>query len=173
VGKDLRQLAVKALLYAMIGILIYVMVRFEFKYAATSVFALFHDVFVCLGLIALTGREISLNVIAAILTLVGYSINDTIVVFDRIREERKFMRKSTLMEVIDSSINHTLSRTTLTSFTTLLVVLALFFLGGEVINDFAFVMIVGIIFGTYSSIFVAAPLVIDWPSKRAIAKVKR
>ena len=128
--------------------------------------ALLHDVAITLGAIALTGRELSVPVVAAILTIVGYSINDTIVVFDRIREDRKLMRKSTYGEIINTSINQTFSRTLLTSATTLMVIAALYFLGGEVINDFAFVMLVGVISGTYSSIFIASPILLDWPSKR-------
>lgn len=167
VGADLKKVAIKALIFAMIGICLYVSLRFEFRFAITGIIALVHDVLVSIGLIAITGREISLPVIAALLTIVGYSINDTIVLFDRIREDRKFMRKSTQEEIINASINQTLSRTVLTSLTTLFVVFALFVFGGKVINDFSFVLLVGIIAGTYSSIFIATPLLIDWPSKRA------
>ncbi|MFH1412260.1 MAG: protein translocase subunit SecD [Candidatus Omnitrophota bacterium] len=166
VGADLRQAAVKAMLFAMIGICIYISFRFEFRFAITAIIALIHDVAVSLGLIAFTGREISLPVIAALLTIVGYSINDTIVLFDRIREDRKLMRKAGQEEIINTSINQTLSRTVLTSLTTLLVVLALFLFGGTVIHDFSFVLLVGVIVGTYSSIFIASPLLIDWPSRR-------
>ncbi len=167
IGKDLREKAIKAVIFAMIGICLYVSFRFEFRFAIAAIVALFHDVFICLGAIALTGRELSIPVVAALLTVVGYSINDTIVVFDRIREDRKLMRKATYKEIINTSINQTFSRTLLTSLTTLVVVSALYFLGGEVINDFAFVMLVGIISGTYSSIFIASPILLDWPSKRA------
>ena len=167
VGADLRKAAVKALIFAMVGICLYISFRFEFRFAITAIIALAHDVLVALGMIALTGREISLPVIAALLTIVGYSINDTIVLFDRIREDRKFMRKSTQEEIINTSINQTLSRTVLTSLTTLLVVLALFIFGGKVINDFSFVLMIGVVVGTYSSIFIASPLLIDWPGKRA------
>jgi preprotein translocase SecF subunit len=167
VGEDLRNAAFKAFLYAMIGICIYISLRFEFRFAITAIIALLHDLLVSLGMIALTGREISLPVIAALLTIVGYSINDTIVLFDRIREDRKFMRKASQEEIINASINQTLSRTTLTSFTTLLVVVALFVFGGKVINDFAFVLLVGVIVGTYSSIFIASPLLLDWPGRKA------
>ncbi|MFH1846917.1 MAG: protein translocase subunit SecD [Candidatus Omnitrophota bacterium] len=166
VGADLRMAAIKALIFAMIGICLYISFRFEFRFAITAIIALVHDVLVSVGMIALTGREISLPVIAALLTIVGYSINDTIVLFDRIREDRKFMRKADPGEIINASINQTLSRTVLTSLTTLLVVFALFFFGGKVINDFSFVLLVGILVGTYSSIFIASPLLIDWPSKR-------
>ena len=167
IGKDLRGKAIKAVIFAMVGICIYISFRFEFRFAVAAIAALLHDVLICLGAIALTGRELSIPVVAALLTIVGYSINDTIVVFDRIREDRKLMRKATYKEIINTSINQTLSRTLLTSLTTLMVVLALYFLGGEVINDFAFVMLVGVITGTYSSIFIASPILIDWPSKRA------
>ncbi|OGW75596.1 MAG: hypothetical protein A2Z72_08535 [Omnitrophica bacterium RBG_13_46_9] len=171
IGKDLREKALKAVLFAMLGICIYISFRFEFRFAIAAIVALLHDVLISLGALALTNREISIPVIAALLTIVGYSINDTIVVFDRIREDRKLMRKATYPEIINTSINQTLSRTLLTSLTTLVVVLALYFFGGEVINDFAFVMLVGVIVGTYSSVFVASPILIDWPSKRV--KVKR
>lgn len=166
VGEDLRRAAVKALLFAMAGICLYISVRFEFRFAITAIIALAHDVLVALGMIALTGREISLPVIAALLTIVGYSINDTIVLFDRIREDRKFMRKADPAEIINTSINQTLSRTVLTSLTTLFVVLALFLFGGKVINDFSFVLLIGVVVGTYSSIFIASPLLIDWPTRK-------
>jgi len=172
VGEDLRRAAVKALIFAMVGICLYISFRFEFRFAVTAIIALIHDVLVSLGLIALTGREISLPVVAALLTIVGYSINDTIVLFDRIREDRKFMRKSTPEEIINTSINQTLSRTVLTSLTTLLVVLSLFIFGGEVINDFSFVLLVGVLVGTYSSIFIASPLLVDWPSRKMSGKRK-
>ncbi len=166
IGKDLREKALWALFYAMIGICVYISFRFELRFALAAIAALFHDVLVCLGAIAITGREVSLPVIAALLTIVGYSINDTIVVFDRIREDRRLMRKSDYKTIINTSINQTLSRTILTSLTTLLVVLSLYFLGGEVINDFAFVLMVGVLVGTYSSIFIASPILIDWPGRR-------
>ncbi len=170
VGADLRKVAVKALIFAMIGICLYISFRFEFRFAITAIIALIHDVLVSLGIIAFTGREISLPVVAALLTIVGYSINDTIVLFDRIREDRKFMRKAGEEEIINTSINQTLSRTVLTSLTTLLVVLALFIFGGKVINDFSFVLMIGVLVGTYSSIFIASPLLIDWPSRRVSRK---
>jgi len=170
VGEDLRRAAIKAMIFAMIGICIYISFRFEFRFAITAIIALIHDVLVAVGMLAITGREISLPVIAALLTIVGYSINDTIVLFDRIREDRKFMRKASQEEIINTSINQTLSRTTLTSLTTLLVVLALFLFGGKVINDFSFVLLIGVIVGTYSSIFIASPLLIDWPGRRVARK---
>ncbi|MFH1552551.1 MAG: protein translocase subunit SecD [Candidatus Omnitrophota bacterium] len=170
VGADLRRAAIKALLFAMVGICLYISFRFEFRFAITAIIALIHDVLVALGMIALTGREISLPVIAALLTIVGYSINDTIVLFDRIREDRKFMRKAGQDEIINTSINQTLSRTVLTSLTTLLVVLALYIFGGKVINDFSFVLMVGVVVGTYSSIFIASPLLIDWPGRKVVRR---
>ena len=166
IGKDLKEKALWAFFYAMIGICVYISFRFEFKFAIAAIAALFHDLLVCFGAIAVTGREISLPVIAALLTVVGYSINDTIVVFDRIREGRRLMRKADYNTIINMSINQTLGRTVLTSLTTLLVVATLYLLGGEVINDFAFVLMVGIVVGTYSSIFIASPILVDWPGRR-------
>lgn len=166
VGHDLRGKALMALFYAMLGICLYIAFRFEFKFAICAIIALLHDVLVTIGFFSLTGREISLPVIAALLTVVGYSLNDTIVVFDRIREDSKLMRKADYKTVVNTSINQTLSRTILTSLTTLLVVMALYFFGGEVINDFAFALLVGVLVGTYSSIFVASPILIDWHKGR-------
>ncbi len=166
VGKDLRGKAVKALGIAIIFMVIYISLRFEFRFAVAAIVALLHDLLICLGAISLTHREISAPVIAALLTIVGYSINDTIVVFDRIREDRKLMRRASYKEIINTSINQTLSRTLITSLTTLAVILSLYFLGGEVIRTFAFVLMVGVIVGTYSSIFIASPILIDWPSKK-------
>jgi SecD/SecF fusion protein len=166
VGEDLRRKALLALFYAIIGICIYISFRFEFRFAIAAIIALAHDVLVSVGALSLTGRQLSLPVIAALLTIVGYSINDTIVIFDRIREDRRLMRKADYKTIINTSINQTLSRTLLTSLTTLLVVLALYVLGGEVINDFAFTLMVGVLVGTYSSVFVASPLLLDWPHFR-------
>jgi SecD/SecF fusion protein len=166
VGKDLRGKAIKALGIAILFMVVYISLRFEFRFAVAAIVALLHDLLITLGAISLTHREISAPVIAALLTIVGYSINDTIVVFDRIREDRKLMRRVTYKEIINASINQTLSRTILTSLTTLAVILSLYFLGGEVINTFAFVLMVGVIVGTYSSIFIASPILIDWPSKK-------
>ncbi len=166
VGKDLTAKAIKALLFALIGICIYISIRFEFRFAIAAIVALFHDILITAGALSLTGREFSVPVIAALLTVVGYSINDTIVIFDRIREDTRLMRKSNYPQIINASINQTLSRTLITSLTTLLVVGALFFLGGAVINDFAFVLLVGIVVGTYSSIFVASPILVDWRRRK-------
>lgn len=160
VGADLRRQAVFATLYALGGILIYIAFRFEWIYGAAAVFAVFHDTLITLGLFSIFNREINLTVIAALLTLVGYSVNDTIVVFDRVRENLKIRRRDELQRIMNDSINQTLSRTILTSGLTFLTVLALFIFGGEIINHFAFAMVVGIIIGTYSSIAIAAPLVL-------------
>ncbi len=166
-GKDLRRNAILALLFALIGILIYISYRFEFRFAVAAIIALFHDVLITVGLLSLTGRELSMPVFAALLTIVGYSLNDTIVVFDRIRENIKFMTRDDYQTIINFSINQTLSRTILTSFTTFIVVLLLYLLGGVVIQDFAFALVVGVIVGTYSSIFVASPILIEWQLNKA------
>jgi len=166
VGGDLRRGAVMATLYALIGILIYIAFRFEWIYGAAAVFAVFHDALVTLGFFSLFNYEINLTVIAALLTLVGYSVNDTIVVFDRVRENLKTRRRDDFETILNDSINQTLSRTILTSGLTLLTVLALFIFGGEIINNFAFAMVVGIIVGTYSSVAVAAPLVLIYANAR-------
>jgi len=160
VGDDLRRQAVSATIYALVGILIYIAFRFEWIYGAAAVFAVFHDTLVTLGLFSLFNYEINLTVIAALLTLVGYSVNDTIVVFDRVRENLKTRRRDDFETVLNDSINQTLSRTILTSGLTFLTVIALFLFGGEIINNFAFAMVIGIIVGTYSSVAVAAPLVL-------------
>jgi preprotein translocase subunit SecF len=169
VGDDLKSQAVFATLYALGGILIYIAFRFEWIYGAAAVFAVFHDTLVTLGLFSLFNREINLTVIAALLTLVGYSVNDTIVVFDRVRENLKIRRRDDLEKIMNDSINQTLSRTILTSGLTFLTVLALFVFGGEIINHFAFAMVVGIIVGTYSSIAIAAPLVLVYTNLRGRA----
>ena len=160
VGKDLRTQAVRATIYALVGILIYIALRFEWIYGAAAVFAVFHDTLVTLGLFSVFNYEINLTVIAALLTLVGYSVNDTIVVFDRVRENLKTRRRDDFETVLNDSINQTLSRTILTSGLTFMTVIALFVFGGEIINNFAFAMVIGIVVGTYSSVAVAAPLVL-------------
>jgi preprotein translocase subunit SecF len=169
VGDDLKRQAVFATLYALGGILVYIAFRFEWIYGAAAVFAVFHDTLVTLGLFSIFNREINLTVIAALLTLVGYSVNDTIVVFDRVRENLKIRRRDDLETVMNDSINQTLSRTILTSGLTFLTVLALFVFGGEIISHFAFAMVVGIIVGTYSSIAIAAPLVLVYTNIRGRA----
>jgi preprotein translocase SecF subunit len=161
VGGELRSKAVWAILSSLGIILLYVGWRYEFKFAFGGVVALLHDVLVTLGLLMFTGREISLTVVAALLTIAGYSINDTIVVFDRIRERSKSLRKETHTRVMDIAVNETLSRTVITAFTVFLSALALFVWGGEVLHDFSFAMLVGVVFGTYSSVYVASALALD------------
>jgi preprotein translocase subunit SecF len=162
VGAELRWQAVKATLYALAGMLVYIAFRFEWIYGAAAVIAVFHDTLITIGLFSLMNKEISLTVIAALLTLVGYSMNDTIVVFDRIRENLKIMRREKLDVLINRSINQTLSRTILTSGLTFLTVLALFLFGGEVLHGFSLALVIGIIIGTYSSIFIASPILVFW-----------
>jgi preprotein translocase subunit SecF len=173
VGADLRRQAVMATLYALGGILVYIAFRFEWIYGVVAVFAVFHDTLITLGLFSLFDYEINLTVIAALLTLVGYSVNDTIVIFDRVRENMKTRRRDDFEAVLNDSINQTLSRTILTAGLTLLTVLALFLFGGEIIRNFAFAMVIGIIVGSYSSIAVAAPIVLIYvnSSKGGAARV--
>ncbi len=166
VGKDLREKGLMAIVYAMIGILVYVTWRFEFRFAVGAIVALVHDVLITLGAFSLFNQEIDLPVIAAFLAIIGYSLNDTIIVYDRIRENMGKHGKDGLPSIINRSINETLSRTILTSGTTLLVVLALFVFGGGVIHTFAFALLIGILIGTYSSIFVASPLLIFWDERK-------
>jgi preprotein translocase subunit SecF len=177
VGRDLQLQALKAVLAGMVGILIYVAIRFDYRGGVISIVALAHDVIVALGALSITGREMSLPVLASLLTIVGYSINDTIVVFDRIRESRgRGLRKGqTLADLVNGAINQTLSRTILTSFTVFLSASVLYLFGGEVLHDFAFALVIGVVSGTYSSI-AAASLVMDWESwsrtrSRAAGKV--
>jgi len=165
VGAELSSDALMAILSALFLILIYVSVRFEFKYAVGAIAALVHDVLITIGVFSILGYEISLAVIAAFLTIVGYSLNDTIVIFDRVRENVKTTKNAPMKNIINQSINESLSRTIITSLTTFFVVLILFLFGGEVIHTFSFAMIVGVLIGTYSSIFVASPLVIKMDSK--------
>ena len=160
IGSELSNKAVLAIISSLGLILLYISIRFEFNFALGAIAALAHDVFVTLGIFSIMGYEISLPIIAAFLTIVGYSLNDTIVIFDRIRENVKSMKRLTYTQVVDHSINDSLSRTIITSVTTFIVVLVLWLFGGEVINLFAFAMMVGVIVGTYSSIFVACPLVV-------------
>lgn len=162
VGGELKRQALIALFLSLIGILAYVGIRFKFRFAAVSVIALAHDAIITTGAFALTGREVSLTYIAAILTIVGYSINDTIVVLDRVRENWGKLRQVGIERLLDDSINQTLSRTINTSLTTMLPVIALFLLGGPVIADFSFAMLVGLVVGTYSSVFVAGALLCEW-----------
>ena len=163
VGADLRKKALLAVAFSILGMLIYIALRFHsFPFGVGAVVALIHDTLITVGLLALFGREFSLVVVAAMLTLVGYSVNDTVVVYDRIRENQRTPKKEPLEAVINRSINQTLSRTVLTSGATMLVVIALFFLGGEVLHTFALTLMIGIIIGTYSSIYVASPIVVIW-----------
>jgi len=161
VGRELSQKALWAILGSLAGILLYVGIRYEFKFAFGAVMALLHDVFVTLGVLCFTGREISLPVVAALLTIAGFSINDTIVVFDRIRERSRALRKEKHSRVMDIAVNETLSRTVITSLTVFLTALALYVWGGEVLRDFSFAMVVGVVFGTYSSIYVASALALE------------
>ena len=161
VGGELTEKGGLAMLYALIGILAYVAWRFEWRFALGAVIALVHDVVVTVGIFSLLGLEFSLPVLAAVLAVIGYSLNDTIVVFDRIRENFRKMRKGTIVEIMNTAINQTLRRTLLTSLTTLLVVVTLILLGGEIIKGFAVALFIGILVGTYSSVFVASPVVLS------------
>ena len=156
IGEELTEQGGLAMIIALGGILIYVSIRFQWKYALGAVGALFHDVLITIGFFSILGLEFDLTVLAALLAVIGYSLNDTIVVFDRIRENFRVIRKGEPIEIIDASLNQTLSRTLMTSFTTLLVLIALFIFGGELIHGFATALIVGIVVGTYSSIYVAS-----------------
>jgi preprotein translocase subunit SecF len=162
VGSELRRQAVVVTLYALGGMLVYIAFRFEWVYGAAAVLAVFHDVLITLGLFSIFHFEISLTVIAALLTLVGYSMNDTIVIFDRIRENARLMRREPFKAIVNRSINQTLSRTILTSGLTFLTVMVLFLMGGQVLRAFSFALVVGILVGTYSSFGIAAPLVVAW-----------
>ena len=179
VGSELREKGLKALIFAIIGILIYVSIRFEWRFALASVLALFHDTIISLGAVSFFNVEVNLDVLAAVLTIMGYSLNDTIVVFDRIREQVIKSKIKDLAYLINEAISMTLSRTVLTSLTTFFVVLTLFLFGGEIIRPFSFTLLVGIIVGTYSSIFIASPLLIwlgfniDDYRKKLIEKEKR
>lgn len=169
VGKDLTRKAILAIVFSWIGMLVYITWRFEFRYAVGGILALVHDTVITIGAMSLLNKEFDLTIVAALLTIIGYSINDTIVVFDRIRENARKNIRQSLAQVINDSVNQTLSRTILMSFTVFLVLLALFFLGGAVIHDFSFALLVGVVVGTYSSIFIASPIVLAWerisPSK--------
>jgi len=158
VGADLQKKALLAIGFSLVGMLVYIWIRFHLPYAVGAVAALFHDVLITLTALSVTHREINLPTVAALLTLVGYSVNDTVVVFDRVRENLRLHRGEDLEQLMDRSINQTLSRTFITSGTTLVVVLSLYIFGGDVINTFAFVLLIGILVGTYSSIFVASPV---------------
>lgn len=161
IGGELREKAVLAIFWALFGIILYIWWRFQFSFGLAAVAALIHDVIITVGIFSIFGKEIGLPVVAALLTIVGYSLNDTIVVFDRIREDLKIYRKESYSTVINHSINETLSRTIITSVTTFVVVLSLYIFGGTVIHDFAFALLVGVVVGTYSSIFIASPILVE------------
>lgn len=173
VGADLRKKALLAVVWSIAGMLAYIAIRFRsLPFGVGAVVALIHDTLITVGLLALFGREFNLVVVAALLTLVGYSVNDTVVVYDRVRENQRTPKKEALESVINRSINQTLSRTVLTSGATMLVVIALFFLGGEVLNTFALTLMIGIIVGTYSSIYVAAAIVVIWKDLKGRRKLQ-
>jgi len=161
VGRDLTRKAILALVFSWIGMLIYIAWRFEFRYAVGGILALVHDVLITVGVFSLLNKEFDLNIVAALLTIIGYSINDTIVIYDRIRENVRKNVKQSLRDIINLSVNQTLSRTILTSFTVLLVVVILFFFGGAVIHDFAFALLIGVVVGSYSTVFIASPIVLS------------
>ncbi len=173
VSAQLKQKALYAIFWAAIGILIYIWIRFKFKFAVAATFATLHDVLVVLGILVFLKKEMDLLIITALLTLAGYSLTDTVVVFDRIRENLRYILKSSFLDIVNKSINEVLSRTIITSGTTLLVVIALFYWGGEVLHNFSFALLLGILVGTYSSIFVASSMIVDWDiieKKKALKK---
>lgn len=170
VGKDLRNKGAQAVIFAIVGMLIYITFRFEFRFGVGAIIATVHDVLITLGLMSLLNLEVDLTVIAGFLALVGYSVNDTVIVCDRIRENMGKLHSQSLAHIINRSINETLSRTIMTSGLTLLSVLALYVVGGSVIHNFAFVLLVGIIVGTFSSIFIASPILLFWENFRAARK---
>jgi preprotein translocase subunit SecF len=161
VGEELTEQGILAVVYALIGIFLYVMIRFQWRFSVGAVTALVHDILVTMGILAILQVEFNLTVVAALLAVIGYSLNDTIVLFDRIRENFPRLRKASSFEVVNISVNETLSRTLMTSITTLLVLAALFIFGGEIIHSFAFTLIVGVVVGTYSSIYVASTTLLE------------
>ncbi len=173
IGKELRSAAIWATLISLVLILIYVSFRFEFIFAVGAVVALFHDVMVTLSFFSLLDMEVNLTVVAAFLTIVGYSLNDTIVVMDRIRENRRIHRDGSIEKLINLSVNQTLGRTIITSLTVFIVVLILLFFGGDVIYNFSFAMTVGVISGVYSTVYIAAPIVVEWYKKAEVQKIRR
>lgn len=173
VGKDLRQNAMLSLALGLAGIAVYVMFRFDLKYGIAGVIALVHDVFVAIGAMALTHRQFDLTIVAALLTIAGYSINDTVVIYDRIRENLRLVKKGGLAEIVNLSVNQMLGRTILTTGVTMLAVIALLFFGGAVLNDFSFCIFVGFLTGVYSTVYIASPMVISWHRKRIAMNVKR
>jgi preprotein translocase subunit SecF len=173
IGADLRQQAINVVLLALGAMLVYIAFRFEWIYGVAAVIAVFHDTIITIGLFSIFNKQIDLTVIAALLTLVGYSMNDTIVTFDRIRENLKLQRRGTFSEIVNLSINQTLSRTILTSGLTFLTALSLYLFGGQVLNGFSFALVIGIIIGTYSSIFIASPILVFWRDLVENRKKKR
>jgi preprotein translocase subunit SecF len=170
IGKDLQNKALLAVLISLAGIVVYIAWRFEFRFGVAATVATFHDVLGVLGIVFILNKEITLLVVTALLTIAGYSLTDTVVVYDRIRENLRARRREGLGDIMNASINQVLSRTFMTSLTTLLAAAALFFLGGEVLHDFSFALIVGIVMGTYSSWFVASPLIFEWRVRTEAAR---
>ncbi|MBI4714886.1 MAG: protein translocase subunit SecF [Nitrospirae bacterium] len=164
IGKKLQRDALTAITFAMLGIIFYIAIRFEFRFGVAAAIATLHDVLAVLGVFYILDKEVTLLIVTALLTLAGYSLTDTVVVFDRIRENLRFRHKDSLEAVINGGINQVLSRTLVVSLTVVLVLVALFFFGGEVIHDFSFALLMGVFIGTYSSIFVASPLLVLWPT---------
>ena len=162
IGENLKKTALYALLFAFIGIIIYITVRFEFRYSIISILALTHDCLIVLGIFSLLQKEITISIIAAVLTIVGYSLNNTIVILDRLRENIKLKTRESFENIVNLSINQSLSRTINTALTTVLPVLAIYFFGGSILSDFALALFIGMVAGTYSSIFIASPLLIEW-----------
>ena len=164
IGENLKKTALYALLFAFVGIILYITVRFEFRYSIISILALLHDCLIVLGIFSLLQKEITISIVAAVLTIVGYSLNNTIVILDRLRENIKFKTKENFENLVNISINQSLSRTINTALTTVLPVLTIYFFGGSIISDFALALFIGMVAGTYSSIFIAAPLLVNWNS---------
>ncbi|MBE3093178.1 MAG: protein translocase subunit SecF [Chloroflexi bacterium] len=162
IGEDLKKSAFYALLFAFIGIILYITIRFEFKFSIVSILALFHDCLIILGIFSLLQKEITISIIAAVMTVVGYSINNTIVILDRLRENIKFKTREPFENLINMSINQSLSRTINTTLTTIIPILTLYFFGGNILSDFALALFIGMVAGTYSSIFIASPLLLEW-----------
>jgi len=162
IGENLKKLAIYALLFAFIGIILYITMRFEFKFSIISILALSHDCLIVLGIFSLLQKEITISIIAAVLTIVGYSLNNTIVILDRLRENIKFKTREQFENLINMSINQSLSRTINTALTTIIPILALYFFGGNILSDFALALFIGMVAGTYSSIFIASPLLLEW-----------
>ena len=162
IGEDLKKSAFYALLFAFIGIILYITMRFEFKFSIISILALFHDCLIVLGVFSLLQKEITISIVAAVMTVVGYSINNTIVILDRLRENMKFKTREPFESLINMSINQSLSRTINTTLTTIIPILTLYFFGGSILSDFALALFIGMVAGTYSSIFIASPLLLEW-----------